>query len=250
VRRSRAGSTRIAAVGLLLAAAVLSACGARESPLAQLAPEDLWTQGIEHYNARRWNDAIRYFDRFVLVGGADPRVHQARFYAAEAHFHRREYITAATRFTEVAGDLGRTELAAQARFMACRAYNELSPRPQLDQEYTRAAIDHCQALIDYFPDSEYVEPATEIVDRMWHRLAAKTFQGGDWYQRRRAYDSALIYYEDVVRLYPRTSYAPRALRRMMEIYDALDYDEELEETRARLLRLYPDSPEARALAGN
>jgi outer membrane protein assembly factor BamD (BamD/ComL family) len=85
---------------------------------------------------------------------------------------------------------------------------------------------------------------------MWHRLAAKTFQGGDWYQRRRAYDSALIYYEDVVRLYPRTSYAPRALRRMMEVYDALDYDEEMEETRARLLRLYPESPEARALAGN
>ena len=41
---------------------------------------------------------------------------------------------------------GRAELADDARFMACRSYEELSPDPQLDQEYTRAAIDHCCSL--------------------------------------------------------------------------------------------------------
>jgi len=236
-------------VTLALAAAVLAACGSRQVPLTQIAPEDLWLQGIEHFNARNWDDAIRHFDQYVLVGGTDPRVHQARFYAAEAHFNKREYVTAGSRFSAIAGDLGRADLAARARFMACRSYEELAPRPQLDQEYTRAAIDHCQAFVDYFPDHEDAEAATEIVEAMWHRLAAKTFQGGDWYQRRRALDSALIYFEDVVRLYPRTSYAPRALRRMIEIYETLEYDEELEETRQRLLRAYPDSPEARAVAG-
>jgi outer membrane protein assembly factor BamD len=227
----------------------LGACTIRETPLSEVAPEDLWAQGIEYFNQERWNDAIRYFDQFILVGGADPRVHQARFYAAEAHFNRREYLTAAGRFSALAGDLGRMDMAARSRFMACRSYEELSPRPQLDQEYTRAAIDHCQALIDFFPDSDYTEDATRIVDEAWNRLAAKAFQGGDWYQRRRAYDSALIYFQDVVRLYPRTSYAPRALMRMIDIYEALEYSEELEETRQRLLRGYPESPEARALAG-
>ena len=103
-------------------------------------------------------------------------------------------------------------------------------------------------LVDLFPDSEYAEDAARIVDELWHRLAEKTYDGGRWYQRRRAYDSALIYFEDVVRLYPRTSYAPRALHRMIEIYEILEYDTEIEETRARLVREYPDSPEARALA--
>jgi outer membrane protein assembly factor BamD len=234
----------------LLAVVAVSACSAREVPLTELSPEDLWAQGIEHYNAERWADAIRFFDRYMLVGGADPRVHQARFYSADAHFKRREYVTAASRFSILAGDLGRAELAQRARFMACRSYEELAPAPQLDQEYTRAAIDHCQALLDIFPGSEHAADAARIVDEMWHRLAAKTFQGGDWYQRRRALDSALIYYRDVVRLYPRTSYAPRALRRMIQIYETLDYPEDVEETRARLLRDYPDSPEARALAAD
>jgi hypothetical protein len=100
-------------------------------------------------------------------------VHQARFYAAEAHFNRREYLTAASRFSALAGDLGRAELAAQARFMACRSYEELAPGPQLDQEYTRAAIDHCQALVDYFPDSEHAEDATAS----WTHVAPPGRQG-------------------------------------------------------------------------
>jgi outer membrane protein assembly factor BamD len=233
----------------MLAAVVASACASREASLHDLAPQTVWEQGIEHFNERRWDEAIRHFDHFLMVGGADPRVHQARYYAAEAHFNQREYLSAASRFTALAGDLGRADLAAQSRYMACRSYEELAPSPQLDQEYTRAAIDHCQALVDYFPDHHYAQEATEILDRMWHRLAAKTYQSGEWYQRRRAPDSALIYYQDVVRLYPRTSYAPRALRRMMEIYEALDYQEELEETRQRLLSAYPDSPQARAVAG-
>jgi outer membrane protein assembly factor BamD len=235
--------------GAVLAAVVASACASREVSLHELTPQTVWEQGIEHFNERRWDEAIRHFDHFLMVGGADPRVHQARYYAAEAHFNQREYLSAASRFTALAGDLGRADLAAQSRYMACRSYEELSPNPQLDQEYTRAAIDHCQALVDYFPDHHYAQEATEILDRMWHRLAAKTYQSGEWYQRRRAPDSALIYYQDVVRLYPRTSYAPRALRRMMEIYEALDYQEELEETRQRLLTAYPDSPQARAVAG-
>jgi outer membrane protein assembly factor BamD len=234
----------------VLAVVAVSACGSREVPLTALTPEDLWSQGVERFNERRWEDAIRFFDRFILVGGADPRVHQARFYAAEAHFNRREYVTAASRFSALAADLGRADLAQEARFMACRSYEELAPAPQLDQEYTRAAIDHCQALIEIFPDGEHAADATRIVDEMWHRLAAKTFQGGEWYYRRRALDSALIYFEDVVRLYPRTSYAPRALRRMIDIYQTLDYPEELADTRNRLLRSYPDSPEARALAAD
>jgi outer membrane protein assembly factor BamD len=232
-----------------MAVLALSACAGRETPLSQVAPEDLWARGVTEFERGRWSDAIRYLDQFTLVGGVDPRVNQARFYAAEAHFNRREYLTAAGRFTSLAGDLGRAELADRARFMACRSYYELSPRPQLDQEYTRAAIDHCQALVEYFPDSQHADDARRMVDEMWHRLAAKAYHGGEWYLRRRAYDSALIYFEDVVRLYPRTSYAPRALRRMMDVYEILDYEEELEETRGRLLRAYPESPEARALAG-
>lgn len=229
--------------------AVLTACGPKAPPLNELEPADLWTRGVEAYNAEEWEDALRYFNRFVLTGGADPRVHQARYYVGQAYFERGEHISAAAEFSRLSGDLGRAELADDARFMACRSYEELSPRPPLDQEYTRAAIEHCRSLVEYFPDSEFRERAEAIVDRMRSRLAEKVFQTGDWYEGRRAYDSAVVYYEDVANDYPLTPWAPRALARLVGIYEILEWDEERDEMRERLLREHPDSPEARALAG-
>lgn len=226
-----------------------AACGPKATPLTELTPEDLWTRGVAAYNEEEWEDALRYFNRFVLTGGTDPRVHQARYYVGQAHFSRGDYLTAAAEFSRLSGDLGRADLSDDARFMACRSYEELAPGPQLDQEYTRAAMDHCRALLDYFPDSEYSERAAAIIERMRSRLAEKAFQTGDWYQGRRAFDSAIIYFEDVADNYAETDWAPRALSRLIQIYGILEWEDERAEVRERLLREYPDAAEARALSG-
>lgn len=243
------GTRRVLRTAVCAGLVALAACGPKTPPLTELTAEQLWTRGIDAYNDEDWNDAIRFFDRFALVGGTDPRAYQARYYSAQAHFEREEYVTAAADFARLATDLGRTDQADDARFGACRAYEELSPGPQLDQEYTRAAIDHCGALVEYFPASEFAADAAGIVDRMWDKLAEKVYTSGDWYRRRRAYDSALLYFEDVVEQYPQTRWAPRALLRMVEIYGILEWDEEQEETRARLLRDYPQSEAARSIGG-
>ena len=227
--------------GLALALFALGACGGRQAAISQLAPEDLWNRGIAEYNEEDWDEAIRYFERFALAAGADPRVYQARYYVSQANFAEERYVTAAAEFTRLAADLGRQDLADDARFMACRSYEELSPGPQLDQEYTRAAIQHCATLADYFPESDHVAEANAIIDRMRNRLAQKVYGAGEWYYRRRAYDSALIYYEDVAEQYPGTRWAPRALRRMIEIYETLGYVEERDAAVERLRAEYPES---------
>jgi len=237
--------TSLGVLWLLLAG--MAACGPKRPPLTELTAEVLWTRGVEAYEQEEWNEAIRYLDRFVVTGGSDPRVDQASYYTADAHFNRKEYVTAAADFARLASGVGRGELGDDARFMTCRAYEELSPRPQLDQEYTRAAIEHCQSLVDFFPESEFRERAEGIVEQMWGKLAAKAYETGEWYQGRQAYDSAILYYEDVVRTYPQTRWAPRALGRMVEVFGILQWDEEQTEARDRLLAEYPASAEARAL---
>lgn len=151
---------------MLALALTAPACGARQVPLVQMTADELWLQGVESFNDEDWREAARFLERYVVVGGSDPRVYQARYYVGQARFELEEYVTAAAEFSRLAGDLGRTDLADEARFLACRSYAELSPAPQLDQEYTRAAIEHCQSLVDYFPDSEYADDARAIVDRM------------------------------------------------------------------------------------
>jgi len=243
IRHRDAGLRAALAAGLVL----LAACGAREPSLQGVEAEGLLERGLAAHQAEEWNDAIRYLDRLVLEYPTHPSVQQARFYLADAYFGKEEYIAAAGRFTRLVEDYPRGEWADDARFKVCDAYRILSPDATLDQEYTEAAIDHCQSLVVYHPESEHVARANEIVDAMRNKLARKRLLSGEFYFKRRAYDSAILYFEGVARDFPTTSVAPEALLRAAEAYDRIGYEEEAAEARARLLREYPASEQARSL---
>ena len=235
---------------LVLAIVALAACGPKEPPLDQYDAQGLLDRGIAAYQAEEWEDAIRFLDHFVLENPRHERVQEARFYLADSYYGREEYITAAGRFTRLAEDFPSGSWADDARFKVCASYRELAPEATLDQTYTQGAIDHCQSLIVYHPDSEHVPAAREIVTAMENRLARKEYLTGVFYARREAFDSAILYYESVLAKWPQSNAAPDALRSMIEAYGEIGYDDEADAARERLLRDYPQSPAARALAGS
>lgn len=232
---------------LLLTLLSTAACASRGPTLAQMGADALFAHGLAQLEAEEWSDAIRAFEQFTISHATDPRNTEARYHLAEAYMGRGDYLTAAMEFNRLSSQAG--PLADDARFQACRAYYELTLPPQLDQEYTHTALEHCQALLAYHPDSEHVEPTRDLMDELTARLAEKVFITGDHYFRRRAYDSANIYFQIVADEYPATRWAPRALLRLIESYERLGYGPEAEEARARLLREFPDSPEARQVNG-
>ena len=58
---------------------------------------------------------------------------------------------------------------------------------------------------------------------------------------RRAYDSAIIYFKDIVANYNTTTWVPYALLRLVDSYRAIGYAEEMKETCANLRRYYPET---------
>lgn len=228
----------------LALAGVLAACGSSGPPIGRLAPDELYERGMREYEEENWLRAIQAFERLTTQYPTHPQYEEARFYLADSYYGNEEYITAAEEFVRFATDFGNSSLADDARFRTCEAYDELSPEVQLDQKYTRAALEHCGALVEYYPSSEYAAPAREIVDRMRNKLARKVFIAGEFYYGRQAYDSAIVYFEEVVAQHEGTEVVPRALLRLVQIYEELGYEEDAEETRSRLLSQYPDSPQA------
>lgn len=233
--------------GLLpgLGVVALVACASGGVRLERLGPDALFERGLRAYQARRWTEAIQAFDRLVLEYPAHPRIEEARFRLAESYFGKREFVTAATEFARLAADYPAGPFADDARFKVCESYARLSPKPQLDQQYTQAAIEHCESLLAYHPDSEYAERARALIDELRAKLAEKAFATAEFYFRRHAYDSAILYYEAVTKDYPKTAAAPRALLRLVEVYRRIGYAEEAEEAKQRLLRDYPGTAEAR-----
>ncbi len=228
------------------AALVLAGCGG-EVHLEKMDADALFARGQTALASKHWDDAIASFDRLTLQYPSFPRIQEARFDLAQAYFGKKEYVTAAGEFDRLATDYPLGAYADNSRYMVCHSYEMLSPRVQLDQTYTQSAIDHCNSLIAYYPNSPFATQAREVVQRLTEKLAEKELLAGNYYFKRHAYDSSLIYFEDVVKSYPATNSAAEALLQMANAYDKLGYKEDADSARARLLKEYPGSPSAKLL---
>lgn len=227
----------------------LSGC-ASSSPFAGLTAGQLYDLGLAKYEEEDWSEAIRAFERLTLAFPTYDRIAEARIYLSRSFFEKEEYLSAASEYTRFLDRYPGHELAPQASLGTCLSYAELSPIPQRDQTYTHEAIDECLNVTTDYPGTPEAEQAMAVRAQMVEKLARKVWLGGDWYFRRKLYDSAIIYFQDVVETYPETDAAPEAWLRLYQSYEQIGYDDEAQQARDQLLQRYPDSQAARSLVGN
>ncbi|HEV8263396.1 MAG TPA: outer membrane protein assembly factor BamD, partial [Gemmatimonadales bacterium] len=103
------------------------------------------------------------------------------------------------------------------------------------------ALSIYQELAGRYPDSDAAARARLHVRHLQEQFADKSYKNGMFYLRRKAYDSAIIYFKDVIASYPDAQRVPDALLRLVDSYRAIGYKEELQETCAHLRRFYPQA---------
>jgi outer membrane protein assembly factor BamD len=230
---------RLALPGIL----VLAACNSGGQYL-QMGAEDLYAWSTAAFNDENWDDAVEGYERMIFMFPAHDSIVQVRLNLARSYYERNEYVTASAEFARLIDRHPTHPLVASASLGVCESYAALSPIPERDQEFTQTALNSCTSILLDFPGTPEAQRAREIRDNMINKLAEKEYLRGYFYFRRGFYDSANVYFEQVLSLYPRSPSAANSLLRMLEGYERIGYEEEAEEVRSRLLREYPDSEAA------
>lgn len=180
------------------------------------------------------------FERLTLdLPARDTLLPLAHYYLAQAHVGRREYLLAAQAFNRLSESFATDTLADEAKFEAARSYQRLWRKPELDPNYGELAMATYQELLALYPDSELLDEAQAEINRLNEWFAAKDYETGVHYFRRKAYDSAIIYFRDVVRLYPQTDKARQAYLRLAQAYEIIRYREDKTEVCSTLHDRYP-----------
>jgi outer membrane protein assembly factor BamD len=92
-------------------------------------------------------------------------------------------------------------------------YNQLPDTIDRDLTYAHDAITAFDELAEKFPASAHVKEAKDKKAEALKKLAEKEDYVGDFYFKRKIYDSALIRYESLLKSYPKSALDERALAR-------------------------------------
>ncbi len=110
-----------------------------------------------------------------------------------------------------------------------------------DQRASAQTLEAMQAVVENYPDSEYVEDAQTKMRFARDQLAGKEMQVGRYYLERKEYIAAASRFRVVVEKYPMTNQIEEALARLVETYYAMGVDTEAQTAAAVLGHNYPDS---------
>lgn len=216
-------------------------------PFAGWTADQLYEHGREAFAEEDWDEARRAMERLVLTFPAFDEVVDARHTLAQTFFAEEEYVSAVSEYTRIAQVYPDDARTPEAWMGLCRSYAALSPHPQRDQQYTLQARTTCRNVAADYGGDPIGDSARAVVLEMHGKLAEKAYGEGYFYFQRDILESAELIFLDLVDTFAETGVAPRAMARLIEIYEEWGWEEQQEDFTARLRELYPESPEAKAL---
>src|SRR3954468_10351943 len=219
----------------------LAANSNRPNATLDQSAEGLYAAGIEALQARRFPQAVNYFDQVERDHPYSTWATNAKIMAAFGEYQR-------NRYTEAIGALDRfIQLhpahrdIAYAFYLRALCYYEQIADAQRDQRTTEQAMAALQDVVNRFPDSAYARDARLKIDLCRDHLAGKEMEIGRWYQGQHLYEAAVGRFQRVVDDYQTTNHVPEALHRLTEIYLVLGLKDQARTTAAVLGYNYPGS---------
>jgi len=239
--------------GLVLSAVALSvlavsACnrGGNRPRLAyeERPVEALYNTGYTRLQSRRWADAIDYFqevERQHPYSEWSRRAILMQIYAYYQDDHYQEAIAAADRFIAL---FPGNPSAPYAFYMKAICNFEQITDVGRDQGFAQAALDGLRDVARRYPGTSYAIDATVKMDMVNDQLAGKEMAIGRYYQRANQPLAAINRYKTVIdnQSFQRTSHAPEALYRLVEVNLQLGLKDEAMRNGSVLGFNYPGSP--------
>ncbi len=117
-------------------------------------------------------------------------------------------------FQKVVDNYPESEWAEPAKFQIALCADRSSLDASYDQTLTEEAKEKFREFASKHPDAELSGQATERIGALRDKEAESQYLVGQFYEKKKAYKSAKIYYNYVVKSYPKSPWAIKSLERL------------------------------------
>ena len=193
------------------------ACKPPFDPKIYQDPNKLFQVAMAEYKAGRYDNAAKAFEKLTLdLPARDPRLPLSYYYLAQSQTKNGDYLLAAGTYNRLIDAFPQDTLVDDAFFLSGRAYQHEWRKPQLDATYGKSAQTAYESLLASSPESPYATRAKNELAKLDEWFAQKDYDTGYLYLKRKAFDSAIIYFKDVIRLHPNAKKTRDAYLRLLE----------------------------------
>jgi outer membrane protein assembly factor BamD len=178
---------------------------------SKFSAEEHYNYALKLYNDTDYELALQEFQNFLLQYPGSTFNDDAQYYLGMTYFKRKQYLLGAYEFSKLIKNIAASPFVPDAQFLLAESYYMLAPSYQLDQAYTKKAIEEYQAFIDFFPSNARVEEAEKKIVELNERLARKDYESAVIYEKMEYTKAAIKYYGSIADTYHDTKYGPVAL---------------------------------------
>ena len=201
----------------------------------------LYRAGLQEFQQAHWDNAVTVFEKLTTdLPARDTLLPRSHWYLGRSHQERGEWVLAATSFAHLVESFPDDTLADDAALESARSYRKLWRKPALDPTYGENALASFTTLMGLYPQSPLIPQAKVELAELEDMFAQKNYLSGMYYFRRGGFDSAIIYFKDIVAKYPTSPTTKLARLRLVDSYKAIRYREDASDACLILRTTYPN----------
>jgi outer membrane protein assembly factor BamD len=190
----------------LIVVVLVSSCGEYEKLLKSTDNELKKTKAKEYFEDGQYVRASELLAQILPRYRASEEAEDLIWMTAQSYYGMKDYIMAGSEFRNFGDLYPYGKHAEEANFMAALCDYNQSPKPELDQENTRNAIEGFTLFINRFPSSPKVNEAANYIKELRERLVEKSYLSAKLYYDMKQYKAGVVALNNSLKEYPETKY--------------------------------------------
>ncbi|QSE98949.1 outer membrane protein assembly factor BamD [Fulvivirga lutea] len=157
---------------------------------------------MNYYENKDYYRSSILFEQILPIIRGLPEGEKVQFYLAYAQYYQEFYLLAAHHFKTFYETYARSEFAQEARYMRAYSLYVNSPEYNLDQTSSIEAVVSMQNFINRYPNSEFRDDASKVIDDIQQKLEKKAYENAKQYYKLEYFKAAVVAFESFANDYP------------------------------------------------
>ncbi len=191
---------------ILVISVLITSCSQYEKVLKSTDYQYKYQKALEYYNEKSYDKAVAIFEQIVMLYKGSSKGDSVMYFCAKSYYGTEDYIMAGHYFGELKDNFPHSQFAEESAYMVGYCYYLQSPRPELDQEDTRLAIQEFQKFIYKYSESKYVPECKRLIEELNNKLAEKAYINSKLYFNLGFYKASIISMHNCLNDFPNNKY--------------------------------------------